>query len=36
VLVTLALAVLRIYEREATLRRADEVAAALVQIKGAP
>jgi predicted PurR-regulated permease PerM len=33
VLMTLALAVLRIYEREATLRRADEVAAALAALQ---
>lgn len=36
VLMTLALAVLRIYEREATLRRESEVAAALAQIQSAP
>lgn len=36
VLMTLALAVLRIYEREATLHRESEVAAALAQIESAP
>ncbi len=36
VLMTLALAVLRIYEREETLRRESEVAAALAQMQSAP